>query len=109
MQNYINNYNVYSAKGIYFRALIIIIKIIYLNVEINTFLEEEVQPKLNNYLKGIRLDEVLGVFNSGQEEIDRHDKQIEDAAIAFFPNGQFPEEAYEHLRKQRGMIINNFF
>ena len=78
-----------------------------MNVEINKFLEEELQPKLNDYLKGIRLDEVMCVFNAGQEEIDRQDKQIEDAAIDFLPNGWVPTNAYEDLRKKRGMMSND--
>ena len=64
------------------------------------FVQEELQPKLNTYLLGIRLDGVVSVFREYQSGIEKEDKGIEEAALAFLPSNWTPQD--DTLRRERG-------
>ena len=63
-------------------------------------MQEKLQPELNEYLLGIRLDGVASVFREYQHEIEKEDKSIEEAALVFLPENWAPQD--DTLRKERG-------
>lgn len=74
---------------------------------IEQFVQEDLQPKLNAYLLGIRLDGVVSVFREYQDGIERDDRSIEEAALAFLPENWTPHD--DTLRKERGKITSKYF
>ena len=66
------------------------------------FVQEELQPKLNAYLLGIRLDGVASVFREYQHGIEKGDSRIEEAALAFLPQNWTPQD--DTLKKERGKV-----
>ena len=71
-------------------------------VGMERFVQEELQPKLNTYLLGIRLDGVASVFREYQHGIEKGDSRIEEAALAFLPQNWTPQD--DTLKKERGKV-----
>ena len=66
------------------------------------FVEEELQPKLNTYLLGIRLDGVASVFREYQHGIEEGDRRLEEAALTFLLKDWTPQD--DTLKKERGKL-----
>ena len=72
---------------------------------IKKFTEEDLEPKLNEYLQDSRLLGVASVFREYQHMMEEEDRSIEEAALALLPESwTFNDDA---LRKERSKATYN--